>query len=134
MLDRDNTCAATFITWVATTGRDATAPSILTTGLPTIRSIKSPAPTAAAAPLYSDAVRFFDGSFVKIRNITLGYTIPKAITSKIKLNSLRLYATADNALIFSPYKLVDPETSNGIVGGGSPMTSATYVFGLNLKF
>lgn len=64
----------------------------------------------------------------------MGYTIPKAITSKIKLNSLRLYATADNALIFSPYKLVDPETSNGIVGGASPMTSATYVFGLNLKF
>lgn len=95
---------------------------------------KIPRPNSAAAPLYSDAVRFFDGSFVKIRNITLGYTIPKAITSKIKLNSLRLYATADNALIFSPYKLVDPETANGIVGGGSPMTSATYVFGLNLKF
>ena len=95
---------------------------------------KIPRPNSAAAPLYSDAVRFFDGSFVKIRNITLGYTLPKAITSKIKLNSLRLYATADNALIFSPYKLVDPETSNGIVGGGSPMTSATYVFGLNLKF
>ncbi|MPR35244.1 TonB-dependent receptor [Salmonirosea aquatica] len=95
---------------------------------------KIPRPNSAAAPLYSDAVRFFDGSFVKIRNITLGYTIPKAITSKIRINSLRLYATADNALIFSPYKLVDPETANGIVGGSSPMTSATYVFGLNLKF
>ena len=95
---------------------------------------KIPEPSSAAAPLYADAVRFFDGSFVKIRNITLGYTIPKTVTSKIGLNSLRLYATADNALIFSPYKLVDPETANGIVGGSSPMTSATYVFGLNLKF
>jgi TonB-linked SusC/RagA family outer membrane protein len=93
-----------------------------------------PRPNAAAAPLYSDAVRFFDGSFVKIRNINLGYTIPKSLTSKIRISSLRLYATADNALIFSPYKLVDPETANGIVGGSSPMTSATYVFGMNLKF
>ncbi len=95
---------------------------------------KIPLPSSAAAPLYSDAIRYFDGSFLKIRNITLGYTIPKSISTKMKISSLRLYATADNALIFSPYKLVDPETSNGIVGGGSPMTSATYVFGLNLKF
>jgi TonB-linked SusC/RagA family outer membrane protein len=95
---------------------------------------KIPRPNAAAAPLYSDAVRFFDGSFIKIRNISLGYTLPKAITSKARISSLRFYATADNALIFSPYKLVDPETANGIVGGSSPMTSATYVFGMNLKF
>ncbi|GAB3280691.1 TonB-dependent receptor [Larkinella harenae] len=95
---------------------------------------KIPMPYAASAPLYSDAVRFFDGSFVKIRNITLGYTLPKNWVTKAKLSSLRLYATADNAFIFSPYKLVDPETSNGIVGGSVPMTSATYVFGMNLKF
>ena len=101
---------------------------------PTNPANKIPEPSAAAAPLYDDAVRFFDGSFVKIRNIVLGYTIPKTLSSKIGLSSLRVYATADNALIFSPYKFVDPETSNGIVGGGSPMTSATYVFGLNLKF
>ncbi len=101
---------------------------------PTNAVNKIPRPNSAAAPLYSEAVRFFDGSFVKIRNITLGYTLPKAITSKARISSLRLYATADNALIFSPYKLVDPETANGIVGGSSPMTSATYVFGMNLKF
>ncbi|GHB78104.1 SusC/RagA family TonB-linked outer membrane protein [Persicitalea jodogahamensis] len=95
---------------------------------------KIPKPSAASAPLYDDAVQFYDGSFVKIRNIVLGYTIPKTLSSKIGLSSLRVYATADNAFIFSPYKLVDPETSNGVVGGSSPMTSATYVFGLNLKF
>ncbi|PWJ55047.1 TonB-linked SusC/RagA family outer membrane protein [Dyadobacter jejuensis] len=95
---------------------------------------KIPMPTSAAAPLYSDALRYYDGSFLKIRNITLGYSIPKSLTEKMKISSLRFYATADNALIFSPYKLVDPENSNGTVGGGNPMTSATYVFGLNLKF
>ena len=95
---------------------------------------KIPMPYAASAPLYADAVRFFDGSFVKIRNITLGYSLPKSLLAKAHISSLRLYATADNAFIFSPYKLVDPETATGIVGGSTPMTSATFVFGMNLKF
>lgn len=93
-----------------------------------------PQPNAASAPLYADAVRYFDGSFVKIRNITLGYTLPGGLLSKVGVSSLRVYATADNALIFSPYKLVDPETASGIVGSTVPMSAATYVFGINLKF
>ncbi|GAB3250952.1 TonB-dependent receptor [Larkinella harenae] len=95
---------------------------------------KMPLPYAASAPLYADAVRYFDGSFVKIRNITLGYTLPANLLSKVGVSSLRIYATADNAFIFSPYKLVDPESATGIVGSTVPMSSATYVFGLNLKF
>ncbi|GAB3929034.1 TonB-dependent receptor [Larkinella terrae] len=101
---------------------------------PTNPSNSIPLPYAASAPLYADAVRFYDGSFVKIRNITLGYSLPKSLLTKAHISSLRIYGTADNAFIFSPYKLVDPETSTGIVGGATPMTSATYVFGLNLKF
>jgi TonB-linked SusC/RagA family outer membrane protein len=100
---------------------------------------KIPMPYAASAPLYADAVRYFDGSFVKIRNITLGYNLPKKLFGKTGISSLRVYATADNAFIFSKYKLVDPEafdpsTSKGIVGASTPMSAATYVFGLNLKF
>ncbi|RRB02245.1 TonB-dependent receptor [Larkinella rosea] len=101
---------------------------------PTNPSNSIPMPYAASAPLYADAVRFYDGSFVKIRNITLGYSLPKSLLAKVHISSLRIYGTADNAFIFSPYKLVDPESSTGIVGGATPMTSATYVFGLNLKF
>ncbi|SDG30613.1 TonB-linked outer membrane protein, SusC/RagA family [Dyadobacter soli] len=93
-----------------------------------------PMPYASSAPLYADAVSYFNGSFVKIRNITLGYSFPKNLLKKTGLSSLRLYGTADNALIFSPFKLVDPESSSGIVGGTTPMTSAVYVFGMNLKF
>lgn len=101
---------------------------------PTNPSNSIPVPYSSSAPLYADAVSYFDGSFVKIRNITLGYTLPKGLLSKVGVSSLRLYGTADNALIFSPYKLVDPESSSGIVGGATPMTSAVYVFGMNLKF
>lgn len=93
-----------------------------------------PLPDAGEAPLYSDAVRYFDGSFVKIKNITLGYNFPGSLLSPIGLSSLRLYTTINNAITFSEYDTVDPETNNGIVGSGSPLTSATYIFGLNLKF
>jgi len=101
---------------------------------PTNETSQIPRPYAASAPLYADAVRYFDGSFVKIRNITLGYNLPKSLFGKTGISSLRIYGTADNAFIFSKYKLVDPESANGIVGGSTPMSAATYVFGLNLKF
>jgi TonB-linked SusC/RagA family outer membrane protein len=93
-----------------------------------------PRPDAGEAPLYFDAVRFFDGSFVKIRNVALGYNFQNYLIEKIGFSSARVYTTMNNALIFSPYTTVDPETSNGIVGGESPLTTATYIFGVNLKF
>lgn len=93
-----------------------------------------PRPNAGEAPLYADAVRYFDGSFIKIRNIALGYNINAGLIKKLGLTSARVYSTVNNAFIFSPYKTVDPETSNGNVGGGSPLTTASYIFGINLKF
>jgi TonB-linked SusC/RagA family outer membrane protein len=93
-----------------------------------------PRPDAGEAPLYSDAVRFFDGSFIKIRNVAFGYNFANHLIEKIGFSSARVYTTMNNAIIFSPYTTVDPETSNGIVGGGSPLTTATYIFGVNLKF
>lgn len=93
-----------------------------------------PLPDAGEAPLYGNAVRFFDGSFVKIKNIALGYNVPSSLLDRIGVSSLRLYTTVNNAINFSEVDWVDPETSNGIVGSGSPLTSATYIFGVNLKF
>jgi TonB-linked SusC/RagA family outer membrane protein len=93
-----------------------------------------PRPDAGEAPLFADAVRFFDGSYVKIRNVALGYNLPSSALEKIGLSSARIYSTMNNAFIFSPYKVVDPETANGIVGGSTPLTTATYILGVNLKF
>ena len=93
-----------------------------------------PRPDAGEAPLYADAVRYFDGSYLKIRNVALGYHFPIHVIEKIGFSSARVYSTVNNALIFSPYGTVDPETSDGIVGGSSPLTTATYIFGVNLKF
>jgi TonB-dependent starch-binding outer membrane protein SusC len=71
-----------------------------------------------------------DGSFVKIRNITLGYTLPKTITSRLHIGSLRWYVSARNYVTFAKVKDYDPE------GGGSfdrPLTKLI-VTGLNLDF
>jgi hypothetical protein len=70
---------------------------------------------------------------VKIKNATLGYTLPSKWMSKAKIEKLRIYATAHNPFIYvhSPYmKAQDPER------GGSdnfPLTRQ-FVFGMNLTF
>ena len=82
-----------------------------------------------------------DGSFVKIKNIQLGYNFSEATASKLGLSSLRVYALAKNAFTFTDYTGYDPEISNG----GSPVLDTgvdrgTYPspriisLGLNLKF
>ncbi|WP_209401311.1 TonB-dependent receptor [Pseudozobellia sp. WGM2] len=87
-----------------------------------------PIPRAGGAPLYPTAVRYFDGSFTKIRNISLGYTIPSLETW-----SMRIYISAVNPLVFSSYDTVDPESSTGVVGPSTPLSTSTYLFGLNIK-
>lgn len=93
-----------------------------------------PIPRGNTAPLYADAVRFHDGSFVKIRNISMGYNVTSQRLNALGFSSVRIYTTVNNAFTFSKFDVVDPETSNGIVGGSSPLTTATYVMGLSVKF
>jgi len=93
-----------------------------------------PIPRGNTAPLYADAVRFHDGSFVKIRNISMGYNVNNQRLHNLGFTSFRVYGTVNNAFTFSKFDVVDPETSNGIVGGSSPLTTATYVMGLSVKF
>jgi TonB-linked SusC/RagA family outer membrane protein len=58
---------------------------------------------------YPQAYLFQDGSFVKIRNITLGYSFPKNMVSRFKMESLRIYATAYNPFLWTDFKGGDPE-------------------------
>jgi len=93
-----------------------------------------PKPNAGKAPLYSEALTYFDGSFVKIKNISFGYNFQNKLISRMGLSSLRLYTTINNAITFSKFDVVDPETSDGRLGVSNPLTSATYILGINLKF
>lgn len=86
-----------------------------------------------ATVLYSSSLGYADGSFVRIRNISLGYTIPKKALGKSFISSIRVYATARNLFTWtksSQLKNYDPER------GGSenfPMTKL-YVAGINVDF
>jgi TonB-linked SusC/RagA family outer membrane protein len=52
-----------------------------------------------------------DGSFVRLRNVTLAYNLPKALVNKVKLNNVRLYITGQNLLTFTKYSGWDPEVN-----------------------
>lgn len=81
-----------------------------------------------------------DGSFLRINNITLGYTLPARMTKKAYINNLRVYCTLNNAHTFTNYSGYDPEVSasdriltRGVDNSAYPRTSS-FVAGLNLAF
>ncbi len=78
-----------------------------------------------------------DGTFVKIKNIQLGYTFPRLLQGKV-FKSIRLYAQVRNALTFTKYSGYDPEISNGGVlevgvDRGAYPQPRTYSMGLDIK-
>lgn len=79
--------------------------------------------------------------FVKVRNITLGYTLPESTASKIKLSRVRFYASIQNAFVFTKYTGYDPEISTNNNSSGtpsvdfhSPPMARSFSFGLNISF
>ena len=55
----------------------------------------------------------YDGSYLRLKNIQLGYTLPAALTQKVFISSLRFYVTAENLFTFTKYHGFDPEISSG---------------------
>ena len=84
-----------------------------------------------------------DGSFLRIKNITLGYTFPRALLNKAKIENLRVYVNIQNLYTFTKYTGYDPEVgastqdSSGLTYGldnGRYPSPAMYSFGLNITF
>lgn len=75
-----------------------------------------------------------DASYLTLRNITLGYTLPKHISKKIKMNSLRVFATCENVAYWTKRKGFDPRMSftQGSYGSNSPMR--TISGGVQIEF
>ena len=89
-----------------------------------------PAPNynSASGDPYRSAMNYQDGSFIKLRNVSLGYTLPQHYTDRIKLANLRIYAQVMNpGLLYSKVDWVDPDTNNSFFNRG-------FVFGLNVGF
>lgn len=80
-----------------------------------------------------------DGSFLRLRNVNLGYTVPKKVVEKISLSKLRFYVAAQNPLTFTKYTGFDPEiggnnlATRGIDRGSYPITSQ-YRLGVQFDF
>ncbi|MGD2035864.1 MAG: SusC/RagA family TonB-linked outer membrane protein, partial [Bacteroidales bacterium] len=80
-----------------------------------------------------------NGSYLRLRILTLGYTLPKAWTSKVGIGRFRIYFTGKNLITFTKYTGYDPEVSNldpklgGIDVAGYPQ-SRMYTLGVNLEF
>lgn len=55
----------------------------------------------------------YDGSYLRLKNIQLGYTLPAALTQKVFISSLRFYMAAENLFTFTKYHGFDPEISSG---------------------
>lgn len=80
-----------------------------------------------------------DGSYVRVKNLQIGYTLPSAITEKIGVTRYRIYFAANNLLTFTKYRGFDPD-----IGSGSPLDAGidygfypqarSFMFGMNLNF
>jgi hypothetical protein len=89
-----------------------------------------------------------DGSYVRLKNLQLGYTIPQKIISKWNIKSLRLYFTGQNLWTYTKYSGLDPEmhTSDNLnsekyrgdvaagIDWGTYPSAKSYIFGVNLNF
>ena len=87
-----------------------------------------------------------NGSFLKLKNLVVGYTFPKSLLQKATISNLRLYIQAENLLTFTDYSGLDPEITNmetgegsgsdlrrGLDAGGWP-TTKRFIIGVNFEF
>jgi TonB-dependent starch-binding outer membrane protein SusC len=110
----------------------------------------TPQNTGATIPIFETASNFStntqansfyieDGTYVRMQTVTLGYTVPASILSKVKIERLRLFASGNNLFTLTKYQGLDPgvggnaDTQFGIDVGNYPVTKQ-FTFGLNLGF
>ena len=102
---------------------------------------KYPKPDSSDKFYRCSDMRVYDASFFKIKQIQLGYTLPRKLVKKIAMSSLRAYVSLDDWFTFTKYPGLDPETSHvgssasglGVDYGSYPI-SKKLVFGVNVSF
>lgn len=83
-----------------------------------------------------------NGSYLRMKNITLTYTLPESLVNRIRLDRIAIYATATNLFTITKYTGYDPEVSSFNVGGAGGLgidlsnypTAKSLIFGINLTF
>lgn len=86
-------------------------------------------------------INVFKGDFLKLKNLTLAYNLPKSVLDEYKINSIRVYVSGQNLFILTKYPGPDPEvSSNGNIPSAPGVdrntvgNARTFVFGLNVGF
>ncbi|MFV0587617.1 SusC/RagA family TonB-linked outer membrane protein [Bacteroides reticulotermitis] len=75
---------------------------------------------------WSSSASLFNGSYFKIKQIQLGYTLPKTLTKKVAMKELRVFVSLDDFFTFSKYPGMDPETATTSRNGGGGYDIGTY--------
>jgi hypothetical protein len=71
------------------------------------------------------------GSYLRLKNLQIGYTIPQKITKQANINRCRVYLSGSNLITLTGYTGYDPEVGGGVDYGNYPQ-SRTITLGLNL--
>ena len=93
---------------------------------------QNPKLTTNSANIYAKSDFYiFNGAYMRIKNITLGYTLPSEFTKKFFVNKLRVYFSANDLPAFSKYpEGFDPEWGDR----AKDLIMSSYIFGLNVSF
>ena len=95
---------------------------------PSNPSNECPRPNANQTPQYISAIKYCNGTYLRVRDITLGYTLPDVLTKKAFIERLRFYASVQNPFLFTSFPGVDPEGARG------KEYPRTFMFGANISF
>jgi hypothetical protein len=96
-------------------------------------------------PANNSTLRYVDGGYVKLRTITLGYSLPQSLLSKYGISSFRIYVSANNPVAWSNYKIFDPEVAPSTIaapnsggaatnGAGTVPSNKVFLGGVNITF
>jgi len=119
---------------ISTRLNDAWTPNNLSATVPVVEKTANFSTTNVANSYY-----VADGSYLRLQNLTIGYTLPNEILQRWKIERLRVFGSANNLLTLTGYDGLDPmvggnvDTALGIDVGNYPVTRQ-YTFGLNLSF
>lgn len=91
-----------------------------------------PSPFNAFNP---ETTRFIEsGNFLRLRNVNISYTLPKTLTSRLKIENIRVFAQGQNLKTWTDFKGFDPEIATGTLVGAQYPALRTITFGLNVGF
>ncbi|GAB3958447.1 TonB-dependent receptor [Spirosoma harenae] len=122
-------------------GNNNESKDVLNRWTPTNTNTDIPRANSAGGQRILSTFHIEDGSYLRLKTISLGYTLPQTVSKKLALQQVKVYVSAQNWITFTNYKGYDPEVnfsgtssiSQGVDYGSYP-TAKTFLAGLNVKF